>query len=169
MELPKRKNTRLPGYDYSSEGAYFITICTQDKRCLLSRIVGDAALGIPENRLTKVGTIVEKYILSGRKMDVITVDKYVIMPNHIHILLIVNGEKGGTPRAASPTKAVVPRFVATFKRLVNKEIGQNIFQRSYHDHIIRNHKDYLRIWEYIDNNPKQWELDCFYMRDLECI
>ena len=75
----------------------------------------------------------------------------------------------GMSRATSPTKAVVPRFVAALKRFSNKEIGENIFQRSYHDHIIRNEKDYLRIWEYIENNPKQWELDCFYVEDMECI
>lgn len=166
MKLPCRKSTRLSGYDYSSEGAYFITICIKDKKCLLSRIVGDDALGVPENHLTKTGRIVEKYILSGRNMDIVAVDKYVIMPNHIHILLIVNT---GTPRASSPTTAVVPRFVAALKRFVNKEIGVDIFQRSYHDHIIRNQKDYLRIWEYIENNPKQWQLDCFYVRDIECM
>ena len=104
----------------------------------------------------------EKYILSGNNIGVVTVEKYVIMPNHIHILLIVDAHRGGTPRASSPTTAVIPRFVAAFKRCVNKEIGINIFQRSYHDHIVRNQKDYLKIWEYIENNPKQWELDCFY-------
>ena len=88
----------------------------------------------------------------------------MIMPNHIHVLLTVNMENG-TPRAASPTKAIIPRFVAALKRLVNKEVGSNLFQRSYHDHIIRGEKDYLKIWEYIDNNPKQWELDCFYVKE----
>ena len=130
-------------------------------------------------------------------MEVVTVDKYVIMPNHIHLILFVEacvgvvapddpstqaqkmektenppvgvGFSDGTPRAASPTKAVIPRFVATLKRFTNKEVGENIFQRSYHDHIIRNEKDYLRIWEYMENNPKQWELDSLYVRDYECI
>lgn len=101
-------------------------------------------------------------------MEAVTVDKYVIMPNHIHLILFVN-EPDGTPRAASPTKAVIPRFVAAIKRFTNKEIGEKVFQRSYHDHIIRSEKDYLRIWEYIENNPKQWELDCFYVREFECI
>jgi len=135
---------------------------------MLSTIVGDAALGVPKNHLTKMGEVVEKYIKSATNMENVSVDKYVIMPNHIHLILFIN-EQDGTPRAASPTKAVVPRFVAAFKRLTNKEIGKNIFQRSYHDHIIRNEQDYLRIWEYMENNPKQWELDCFYVGDFECI
>ena len=110
----------------------------------------------------------EKYIKSATNMENVNVDKYVIMPNHIHLILFVNG-LDGTPGAASPTKAVVPRFVAVLKRFINKEIGENIFQRSYHDHVVRNEKDYLRIWEYMENNPKQWELDCFYVGDFECI
>ena len=164
MDLPKRKPNRLSSYDYDREGAYFITICTQDRKCLLSHIVGDDALGVPKNELTDLGRIVEKYILSGNRMDRLTVEKYVVMPNHIHVLLTVN-MNNGTPRASSPTTAIIPRFVASLKRFSNQEIGENIFQRSYHDHVIRNQQDYLKIWEYIDNNPKQWELDCFYVKE----
>lgn len=169
MPFYSRKPTRLPDYDYNLEGAYFITICTQNKKCLLSKIVGDDALGVPKTQLTKTGAIVEKFILSGENIKALTVDKYVIMPNHIHLLLIIEKDGGGTPRASSPTTAIIPRFVASLKRFVNKEAGESFFQRSYHDHIIRNEKDYLRIWEYIENNPKQWELDCFYTGETECI
>ena len=165
MELPKRKPNRLSSYDYDREGAYFLTICTQDRQCLLSKIVGGGALDAPQNQLTDIGKIVEKYIRSGNQMDRVRVEKYVIMPNHVHILLMVEMDTSGTPRASSPTMAVVPRFVSAFKRLTNKEIGKDIFQRSYHDHVIRDKMDYLKIWEYIDNNPKQWELDCFYVKE----
>ena len=165
MELPKRKPNRLSSYDYDREGAYFLTICTQDRKCLLSIIVGDDALGVPENRLTEIGQIVEKHILSSRNMDRITLEKYVIMPNHIHILLTVDMNTGGTPRVSSPTTAIIPRFVASLKRFSNQEVGKEIFQRSYHDHVIRNQQDYLKIWEYIDNNPKQWKMDCFYVKE----
>ena len=164
-KVPKRKNNRLSFYDYDSAGAYFITICTQNRKCILSRIVGDDALGVPKLQLTDLGKIVEKYILSGNQMERVSVEKYVIMPNHIHILLNVEMDRSGTPRASSPTMAVVPRFVAVFKRLVHWEAEEKIFQRSYHDHVIRNQQDYLKIWEYIGNNPKQWELDCFYMEE----
>jgi len=166
MNLPNRKNNRLINYNYDSAGAYFLTICTKEKQCILSHIVGDDALGVPENQLTKMGKIVEKYILSGNNMDRVRVDKYVIMPNHIHIIMFVDMDTSGTPRASSPTNAVVPRFVAALKRLVNKETKQNIFQRSYHDHVIRGEQDYLKIWEYIDNNPQKWMLDCFYVEEI---
>ena len=156
MDLPKRKPNRLSSYNYDGEGTYFITICTQDRKCLLSRIVGGGALDAPKNQLTNMGEIVEKYILSGNCMERITVDKYVIMPNHVHMLLTVD-MADGTSRAPSPTNAVIPRFVAAWKRFCHHDIGQKIFQRSYHDHVIRDRQDYLKIWEYIDNNPKQWE------------
>ena len=133
---------------------------------MLSRIVGDDAPGVPNNQLTAAGRIVEKYILSSNRMERVTVEKYVIMPNHIHILLTVNGEEtlpDGTPRASSPTTAVIPRFVAALKRFSNMEIGHNIFQRSFHDHVIRDEAGYLKIWNYIDGNPSKWEEDCFYV------
>ena len=161
MDLPKRKPNRLPEYAYSSPGIYFITICTQGKQRILANIVGGGALDAPQTQLTNTGKIVEKHILSSNKIPNIQVDKYVIMPNHIHLLLMVT-ETSGPPKASAPTTAIIPHFVSTFKRFCHREIGTRIFQRSYHDHIIRNRQDYLKIWEYIDNNPAKWEEDCFY-------
>ena len=74
-------------------------------------------------------------------------------------------EPNGPLRASAPTNAVIPHFVSTFKRFCRKDIGKQIFQRSYHDHIIRNEQDYLKIWEYIDNNPTKWKEDCFYEQE----
>ena len=90
-ELPKRKNTRLENYDYSSTGAYFITICTKDREENLSRIVGVDVLDAPKNiELLPYGRIAEKYIIQLEEFyDNIKIDRYVIMPNHIHIILFV--------------------------------------------------------------------------------
>ena len=165
MEFPKRKPNRLASYDYDREGVYFITICTQDRKCILSRIVGGGVLDAPDNLLTDIGKIVEKNILSGEYVERVSVVKYVIMPNHIHLLLVVGANTSGTSRTPSPTNAVIPQFISAFKRFCHRESGERIFQRSYHDHIIRNEQDYLKIWEYIENNPKQWELDCFYVKE----
>lgn len=163
MELPKRKQNRLPYFDYSSPGAYFITICTEDKRCILGSIVGGGALDAPKVKLTSAGRIVQKYILSSNNVAGITVDKYVIMPNHIHMILVVaDSDTGGTSRAPSPTNAVIPHMVSTFKRFCHQEAGIKIFQRSYHDHVIRGEQDYQKIWEYIDTNPARWLDDCFF-------
>ena len=159
-KLPERKPTRLRGYDYSAHGAYFITMCTQNRKNILSQIVGDGAYDVPQVALTRIGAMVEKYILSSHKMKGITVEKYVIMPNHIH--MIIHVADGGTSRAPSPTNAAVPHFVSTLKRFCHAECGQKIFQRSYHDHIIRDGKGYDKIYDYIQNNPARWKEDCFY-------
>ena len=166
MELPKRKPNRIPNFNYSTPGAYFVTICTQDKLPLLCTIVGGAALDAPDVRLSRSGEIVQKYILSGNRIPGVIVEKYVIMPNHIHLILLVDaGARTGTSRAPSPTNAVVPHFVSTLKRFCHRDIGKKIFQRSYHDHVIRNEASYLKIWQYIDTNPIRWTADCFFVSD----
>ena len=165
MDIPKRKPNRFPCFDYSTPGAYFITICTEGKKCVLGNIVGGGAFDAPLVKLTDVGKIAEKYILSGNRIPNVRVDKYVIMPNHIHLILLLNAPGAdGTSKAPSPTNAVIPHFVSTFKRFCHRDIGTQIFQRSYHDHVIRGEKDYLKIWEYIDNNPARWKEDCFYIQ-----
>ena len=157
MELPQRKPNRLTEYDYSQNGAYFVTICTQDRRKILSHIVGGGALDAPTVNLTEVGKIAHKYILSSNRIPGITIDKFVIMPDHIHLLVQVDESASiGTSRMPSPTNAAIPHFVSTFKRFCHKEIGEPIFQRSYYDHVIRNQKDYDEIWQYIENNPRKW-------------
>ncbi len=162
MNLPKRKPTRLKGYDYSEKGAYFITICTHNRKCLLSNIVGDGVLDVPQNELTSYGQIAEKNINQLNEFyNYISVDKYVIMPNHIHLLLSIT-DSDGTSRTPSPTGSIIPKFISTFKRFCNKECAENLWQRSYHDHIIRDEEDYRKIWEYIDTNEIKWETDCFY-------
>ena len=159
MELPKRKPTRLKGYDYSAPGAYFITICVKGRKQLLSKIiVGDDAYIVPKNSLSEIGLICDKYINNiDNKYENVIVDKYVIMPNHIHLIIFLYG----TMRASSPTKNI-ETIIRSFKTMVTKEIGYSVWQRSYHDHIIRDEKDYQKIWEYIETNPIKWELDCFY-------
>ena len=176
MDLPQRKPNRLREYDYSKNGAYFLTLCVKDRRNLLGNIsVGDGVLDVPPGAETarllnnplisvsKYGEIVNKYMSSiDATYEYISINKYVIMPNHIHMIVFIERSDSGTSRTPSPTNAIIPRVVSTLKRFSNKEIGFNIWQRSYHDHIIRNDEDYLTIWDYIDTNPQKWEEDCFY-------
>ncbi len=165
-ELKKRKPNRLKNFDYSQNGAYFITICTKDKRCILGKIVGDGVLDVPKIYLSDYGNIVNDRIVEMNKIyENIMVEKYTILPNHIHLLIHIDNNvknKIGTSRTPSPTNVAIPSFVSTLKRLTNKQIGENIWQRSYHDHIIRNEHDYLEIWQYIENNPKKWQEDKFF-------
>ena len=163
MALPNRKPNRLPNFDYSSPGAYFLTICTEGKKPILSTIVGGGTFDAPSTRLTKIGQVVQRYILSGNNIRGVTVDKYVIMPNHIHIILLLDDTAAKKTEKVSPANAVVPHFVSTLKKFCHRDVGYDFFQRSYHDHIIRNEERYLRIWQYIDNNPAVWQEDRFYV------
>ena len=163
-DFPKRKDLRLKRYDYSSAGAYFVTICVKDRKRLLSDIikpVGVGALDDPQIRLTPIGEIVEKYLLSSENIPGVKIDRYVIMPDHIHAIIFLDPDKyvlrqGGSSRAPTPTNEMLPHIVSTFKRFCNKEIRNNIFQRGYIEHIIRDREDYETRRKYIYENPKRW-------------
>ena len=93
-ELTKRKTPRCQSFDYNSVGAYFITVCTQNRQSLLSRIVGTGVLDCPQIELTAYGNIADKYIKQLNDFyDHLSVEEYVIMPNHIHLLLVINENK----------------------------------------------------------------------------
>ena len=153
MELPKRKNPRLKAFDYSTSGAYFITICTKNMKHYLGTIVGGDAHIAPQMHLSSIGKIVDKYI-----NNIPGIHKYIIMPNHIHMIIII---ENGAMKASPPTQSI-PSRIRSFKTMVTREIGIPIFQRSFHDHIIRGERDYHKIWEYLDTNVIRWQNDCFY-------
>ena len=163
-KLPKRHALRLEFYDYNSIGAYFLTICIKNHRKILSNIVGGDVLDAPYVELTQYGKIVDKYINQLNNFyENLEVDSYVIMPNHIHIILVVS--EGGASRTSPPTAkqhTFVSQFVSTLKRFCNNEFGKNIFQRSYYDHIIRDKNDYEQVLKYIIENPLKWQFDELY-------
>lgn len=161
-DYPKRKALRLPAYDYSEAGEYFLTLCTKDRTPILSS-VGRDDLGAPCVTLTSYGTITEELIVRIPEIyDTVSLEKYIIMPNHIHLLLrIFNAETDGAPRSSRPTQ-MVPRIISALKRLSNQAAGTNLWQTSYYDHVVRNEPDYLRIWDYIDTNPAKWQEDEYY-------
>lgn len=161
MPQPKRKQNRLTEYDYSQPGCYFITICTRNKEFLLGTVVGADVLIGPHVRLSEKGKAVETVIV---RMP--TVKKYIIMPNHIHVIFRIPGPGDGPMGTSAPTPAI-PQLARYLKRCVTLACGENIWQRGYHDHIIRNDRDYLRIWDYIDTNPAKWREDCYYTESLE--
>ncbi len=154
----KRKSPRLQGYDYSSPGAYFVTVCTKDKRCILSTVVGTGVLDCPRIKLTQFGMVADRYIGQMNAFyDHISVDSYIIMPNHIHMLLTLR-EKGqsGTPVPTTRANTPLSQFISTFKRFCNREYGENIWQDRWYDHIIRNQEDYDEHLKYIYENPIRW-------------
>ena len=171
MELRERKSTRYERADYSCEGAYFITVCTNERKMILSQInsVGDGVLDVPCVELTDYGKTVKAQIekINSTYTD-ICIDKYVIMPDHVHMIIIVY-DIGGTSGRPSPTGLInranerIPKAISTFKRFINKKIGKNIWQRSYYDHMIRCKEDYEGVCKYIYDNPIKW----YYGEDEE--
>ena len=174
-ELKKRKTPRYQSFDYNSVGVYFITICTQNRRCILSRIVGTGVLDCPQIELTQYGEIADKYIKQLNDFyEHLSVEKYVIMPNHIHFLLWVKENKNKTDNGQSRTPVptnierannACSQFVSTFKRFCNKEYGENIWQARFNDHIIRNRDDYEEHVKYIYENPIRWYYDELYTEE----
>ena len=208
-----RKGIRLPAYDYSSEGAYFVTVCTDGKRRILSELPtigaddsvrpyalsGSAELANKTDRphalpgttvvaddpvrhhvltdtnvgaddsvrptvptiLTPIGKIVEECILSlSLHNNGIRLDKYVIMPNHIHLLLRFVPAEGGQSRP--PLQKVMQSLKSVTTRKCWEFGISKLWQRSFYDHVIRSETDYLKIWQYIEENPLRWSEDVFF-------
>ena len=165
MDFPRRKPARLREYDYSTPGAYFVTVCTHEKKCSLSTISVGAAIGRPpvdgvSVRLTAFGEIVDLAIRSIPTFyPQVSVDQYVIMPNHVHLILRIHTDENGRMISA-PTLSTV---VGQMKRWASKQAGESLRQKSFYEHVIRNEADYRRIWDYIDTNPAKWTEDCYYV------
>lgn len=207
-----RKGIRLPAYDYSSEGAYFVTVCTDGKRRILSElptvgadsvrpyalsdsaelanktdrphalpgttvvaddpvrhhVLTDTNVGADDSVrptvptiLTPIGKIVEECILSlSLHNNGIRLDKYVIMPNHIHLLLRFVPAEGGQSRP--PLQKVMQSLKSVTTRKCWEFGISKLWQRSFYDHVIRNETDYLKIWQYIEENPLRWSEDVFF-------
>jgi len=159
-QLPERKRIRLNGYNYSYKGAYFITICVKDKHEMLGTIDVGAATCRPHITLSEYGKILDDAINNINNIyECVHVDCYVIMPNHMHMIVSIL-ERGR--QVAAPTISLV---VGNMKRVVSKQIGFSLWQKSFHDHIIRSEDDYNRIWKYIDDNPTLWSEDCYYPKN----
>ena len=167
-KFPQRKHPRLDKYDYSSDGAYFITICTQNRRCILSHIVGRGLAPAEMNHIeySSWGKIAERQLnLLVERYSGLAIDQYVIMPNHIHAILILTDETAG----ASPRPTIMD-IVCAYKSLTTLACKKNgftgkLFQNSFYEHIIRGREDYCEIRKYICENPMRWHYDELYTED----
>ena len=163
-KYPSRKSHRLPEYDYSNTGYYFVTICIRDRKCILGNITNDTV------QLNDAGKIIEDMWqeLPVRFLN-IELGEFVVMPNHIHgIIMIMDqikdvGATSGRPRTRSITLGSIMGYFKhqSAKRIniLHNTLGRSLWQRSFYDHVIRNDMDLLRVQEYISNNPLQWSLD----------
>ena len=169
MPYYSRKNPRLSGYNYNDNGVYFLTLCTHERKPLFSQIYGDNNEQYPENRLSEYGKIMETVIRSIPERFSVTLENFVIMPNHVHILIEIHDTQQLRAIHESPlrSRSLISKVVGYLKMNTSKQIHQlgysgEIWQRSFHDHIVRSKKDYDKIWMYIEDNPRRWNEDCFF-------
>lgn len=147
-DFPQRKRIRLKNYDYSQNGYYFVTICTKDKQPILWNNVG---ADIIRPSLSEIGLLVDTAINEiPKRYPGVKIDQYVIMPNHIHLILILSMNDGCGRIISAPTLMTV---IGQMKRWVSKQSKINVWQKSYYEHVIRNDNDYALTLEYICNNP----------------
>jgi REP element-mobilizing transposase RayT len=173
-----RRSIRLPDYDYSQPGAYFITLVTYQRDCLFGSIVQG------EMQLSSMGKVAEDHWhLIPEHFAQVELGAYVIMPNHVHGIIIINGysnasafERTGTTMSCpyiarekfgKPVKGSIPTIIRSYKASVTRSIQQGwnasgIWQRNYYEHIIRDEAEYNRIHKYIESNPANWVIDDGY-------
>lgn len=160
----KRRSIRLKDYDYTQSSAYFITVCTEKRHNILGNVIDSKMY------LNKFGQIVaDSWIWFHEQYSYVELDEWIIMPNHLHGIIVTTAGLEGGSRTA-PTDVIkyksLGRLIGAFKTISTKQInevrsmpGAPIWQRNYYEHIIRNEEDLNECREYIINNPIKWELD----------
>ena len=169
-----RKSIRLPKYDYTQEGAYFITVVTQNRNCIFGQIVdGVMCLNPSGNIVSQVWQSIPKHHPNT------VVNPFIIMPNHLHGIIQIVGARRAVPLHQSeefgkPVPGSIPTIVRSFKSETTRQInimrhssGAKIWQRNYYEHIIRDQKDYENINKYILTNPQNWNNDSEYLEILD--
>jgi REP element-mobilizing transposase RayT len=165
--IHNRKSIRLKEYDYSQTGEYFITICTYNRKNIFGDIIHE------EMQLSQMGTIVQRYWKDiPDHFQNVELDDYIIMPNHIHGIIILNNPVGAIHESPLPMnqlqrrKMTLSKIIGRFKMITAKEInilyntvGSHVWQRNYYEHIIHNDKELNNIRDYITDNPLKWHLD----------
>jgi len=143
-----RKKLRLANYDYTQENMVFVTVCVKERKKLLGNIVDPKTEGeLPTVELSEIGRVVDQFTSTVRGIE-----KYVVMPNHVH--MIVNNSVGEN----------ISKKLQAWKSVITRQIGVNIWQRSFYDHVIRDEEDFRIRWKYIDDNPSKWAMDKYFQR-----
>ena len=161
--MQNRRSIRLPGYDYQQAGMYFVTICVQEKECLLGEIVDGEIHLSNHGRLAEAG-----WNWLNNQYPFVSIDLFCVMPNHVHAIIQIHdvGQGKNPGKEKGVQRKSLGRLVGAYKTHTTKQIniqhdssGIPFWQRNYYEHIVRNQKDLDRIREYISNNPLKWELD----------
>ena len=180
-DIHHRRSIRLKHYNYSQSGAYFITICIQKRLCLFGHIVNDFMI------LSEAGKMIsEQWEKLTSRFNEILLDEYIIMPNHFHgIVMIENQKEDRFSRAAyinrairSPYNSILSGMIRIFKSITThhyihgvknnnwRPFDGKLWQRNYHEHIIRNEMAFQKIREYTKNNPYTWKKDSLFSNDF---
>lgn len=182
-QIHHRRSIRLKGYNYAQAGLYFVTICTHNRECLFGEI--DANLLQPNH----AGIMIRKWWLElENKFTSIQLHEFIVMPNHVHgIIQIVEADLCVCPEpnnaidsetAGAHTGAPLHTMVQWFKTMTTNDYIQQVkshdwkrfdgklWQRNYHEHIIRNEASYLKIAEYIQTNPQKWLDDLYFQKSI---
>lgn len=172
---PSRKHPRLKNYDYSANGYYFVTVCSENMSCVFSSINRNTGCKLAPNdrkytdtvvSLSDVGLIAEQQLFDlESRFGFVKINKYVIMPNHIHAIIILDNQTAGASPRPTLTD-IICAYKSLTTRICNKSqnrLGRKLFQTSFYEEIIRNEKAYQRIWEYIAENPRKWQNDEYYI------
>lgn len=178
MQKFLHKSIRLPGFDYTQPGVYFITICTDLRRLIFGTIIKD------EMHLNPAGIIARNcWLTIPEHFSGIQTCTIIVMPNHIHGIITIlettvearQCRASTTEQFGKPVKGSIPTIIRSYKSIVSREIrrlpglqGQTIWQRNYYEHVVRTDQELARIHEYILFNPIQWELDSENPENTHC-
>lgn len=164
-QLPERKHPRMKYFDYSSNRSYFVTICADKRKQIFSFVVDGNIV------LTPYGEIAKNELISLEiRYPFLKIENYVIMPNHIHLLMqFMHDENTHSAGASQPAlhtpnlQSVISSFKSLSTRLINKRFNYGkVYQTSFYEHVVNDYQDWSNIWDYIENNPKTWQTDELY-------
>jgi REP element-mobilizing transposase RayT len=168
MLFPQRKSPRLKDYDYTGDGAYFVTICTYRRKLFFGDVIG----GHMEHN--SLGNLARMRLLElSARWDGVLVDSHVVMPNHLHaIIMLTSSEKNMLEPQAGihSSRVTLGRVIGLYKAGVTREAREKrwlpsdglLWQGRYYDRIVRNEHELHMIRQYIDQNPQRWRDDNFY-------
>ncbi len=147
-----RKSARLSGFDYSQAGAYFVTVCSHNKNCIFGRIVDT------NMRSNKLGMlVVSAWKELPQRYPFISLDRWVLMPNHFHGIVCLNGDNLNKKSLSEIISAFKAISTSQARKIFNRY--SSLWQRGFYEHIIRDDDDLFRVRQYIVDNPVQWAVD----------
>ncbi|MBN1448815.1 MAG: transposase [Bacteroidetes bacterium] len=161
-QFPQRKHIRLKGFNYHSDGAYYITICTHERQCLFGSVIGGKILLNPLGIITQ-----EEWRNTLKCRTVLCPDGFIVMPNHVHLIVFLQQMSISTTHGQNESQKLVSlgSIIGQFKRQVSFRVRHYleksdflVWQRGYYEHIIRSDRELTRIRRYMQENPLRWEI-----------